>query len=70
MDNEPLNRIAHCRVEMANPGMWADMSDKQKAAARRDVWQVMTAALMCGYSWRGHVTVSVDQDVDQHQTLA
>jgi hypothetical protein len=49
MTDSDLQEIAEYRVEMVNPGMWAEMSDKQKVAALRDIKQFVVALLMCGW---------------------
>jgi len=49
MTDNDLLEIAEYRAEKINPGMWAEMSDKQKVAALRDVRLTIRAQLMCGY---------------------
>jgi hypothetical protein len=49
MTDSDLQAIAEYRVEMVNPGMWSEMSDRQKVAAMRDVRLTITAQLMCGF---------------------
>jgi hypothetical protein len=46
MDDD-LKQIAEYHAQMVNPGMWAEMSDKQRATARRNVWQWLTNFIRC-----------------------
>jgi hypothetical protein len=49
MTDTDLQEFAEYRVEMVNPGLWDEMSDKQKVAALRDARLWIAAQLMCGW---------------------
>jgi hypothetical protein len=65
MTEDDLKRIAERYTELMSPGVWADMTDAQRAVSLLHVGRALKAALLEGFMVRRlPVRVLVDQDVN------
>jgi hypothetical protein len=71
MTEEDLMRVAARYTELVNPGSWHDLTDRQKGVVFLQVGTMAKAFLLEDFLMRtSPVRVLVDQDVNQHQTVA